>query len=167
MGRSVDTSTSSPASRHSVFTSLSWPRRLALLCAVVGLAVALYLTAVHLSSGSVPLYCSESGIINCAQVTTSPESVLFGVPVAYYGVLWFAVMLLLQLWNGGAPAQTARLLWVVGGVASVFYLLYNELFIIGAICLWCSVVHLLVLTIFGLTVLFPGAAAPTGDDGPA
>lgn len=141
------------------------PRSVALLCALVGLAVAGYLTAVHLSAGSVPLYCSESGIINCAQVTTSPESMFLGIPVAYYGVLWFAVTAFLQFQLGGKPAQAVRLLWVIGGVAGVLYLLYNELFVIGAICLWCSVVHLLVLTIFGLTVLFPGPAALPGDDG--
>jgi uncharacterized membrane protein len=39
----------------------------------------------------------------------------------------------------------AQLAWAVGGIAVVFYLVYAELFLIGAICLWCTVVHLFVI----------------------
>jgi len=140
-----------------------WPRAVALLCTLAGLAVALYLSAVHLSS-TVPLYCAENGVINCTQVTTSPSSIMLGVPVAYYGVLWFGVMALLLVAHHRA-AHLGRLVWVAGGVAGVLYLLYSELFVIGAICLWCSLVHLLILAIFALTVLFPGGtdAAGRGD----
>ncbi|HEY8743869.1 MAG TPA: vitamin K epoxide reductase family protein [Chloroflexota bacterium] len=140
-----------------------WPHVVALLCSLAGLAVAFYLSAVHLSS-TVPLYCAENGVINCAQVTTSPSSIVLGVPVAYYGVIWFGVMtLLLVLRHRAVPL--GRLVWVAGGVAGVLYLLYSELFVIGAICLWCSLVHLLILAIFALTVLFPGGtdAAGRGD----
>jgi uncharacterized membrane protein len=137
-----------------------WPQTTALFCSLAGLAVALYLSAVHLSS-SVPLYCAEHGVINCAQVTTSPSSIMLGVPVAYAGVFWFGNMtLLLMVRHRAAPL--GRLVWVTGGVAGVLYLLYSELFVIGAICLWCSLVHLLILALFGLTVLFPRGTADAG-----
>lgn len=136
-----------------------WPRTAALLCSLAGLAVALYLSAVHLSS-TVPLYCAENGVINCAQVTSSPSSIVLGVPVAYYGVFWFGVMTLLLVRHRAAPP--GRLVWVIGGVSGVLYLLYSELFVIGAICLWCSLVHLLILALFALTVLFPGETAAAG-----
>ena len=133
-------------------TAVRWPRTLALLCSLAGLAVATYLSVVHVSS-IVPLYCAESGVINCAQVTTSPSSIVLGIPVAYYGVFWFGVMTLLLAVHQRA-ARLGSLVWVTGGVAGVLYLLYSELFVIGAICLWCSLVHLLILAIFALTVLF-------------
>jgi uncharacterized membrane protein len=37
-------------------------------------------------------------------------------------------------------------------VAVVFYLIYAELFLIGAICLWCTGVHALVLGLFLLAL---------------
>jgi len=140
-----------------------WPHTAALACSLAGLAVAAYLSAVHLSS-AVPLYCAENGVINCAQVTTSPSSIVLGVPVAYAGVCWFGGMTLLLLVRHRA-APLGRLVCVTGGVAGVLYLLYSELFVIGAICLWCSLVHLLILALFALTVLFPEEAAAASRSG--
>lgn len=143
-------------------SSLRWPRLGALGCAIAGLAIAGYLTAVHLSSG-ITLYCAENSVVNCEQVTTSPSSIVFGLPVAYYGVLWFVVMIALLVWGDARLARAGRLVWALGGVATVVYLLYTELFVIGVICIWCSLVHALVLAIFALTVLFPDEA-PTLQD---
>jgi uncharacterized membrane protein len=39
------------------------------------------------------------------------------------------------------------------GVAFVLYLVFAELFLIDAICLWCTVVHALALGLFGVVVL--------------
>jgi uncharacterized membrane protein len=39
----------------------------------------------------------------------------------------------------------------------VFYLIYAELFLIGAICVWCSVVHVVVIGLFLLTLSRLGA----------
>jgi uncharacterized membrane protein len=34
----------------------------------------------------------------------------------------------------------------------VFYLVYAELFLIGALCLWCTAVHLVVIALFLLAI---------------
>ena len=53
--------------------------------AIAGLGVSTYLTITHYDS-SVPLACSDTGTINCALVTHSAESMVFGVfPVAVLG----------------------------------------------------------------------------------
>ena len=44
------------------------------------------------------------------------------------------------------------------GAATVLYLVYVELFRIGAICLWCTAVHVIAVCLFGV-VLAAGAAA--------
>ena len=137
-----------PAAPH------GWPRLLALGAALVGLAIAVYLSIVHVTT-AVPLYCSATGVVNCEQVVTSPASVVFGVPVAFYGVAWFAIMALLLAWRGGFAAGAGRLAWSGVGTLTVLYLVYTELFVIGAICLWCSAVHVLVLAIFTAQALFP------------
>ena len=141
---------------------LSWSRLVRLLLALIGLGISVYLSIVHLTS-TVKLYCPQSSVVNCETVVTSPSSVVVGIPVAYYGVAWFVVMLVLL----AVPSESrgwglARLVWAGLGVLTVLYLLRTELFVIGAICLWCTAVHVLVLLIFAVTVLVPqaGAAEP-------
>lgn len=134
-----------------------WPRLIAFGASIVGFAIAIYLSVVHLTT-AVPLYCSATGVVNCEQVVTSPASIVFGIPVAYYGVAWFVVMAALLIRPAGQLLSAARLAWAVVGALTVLYLVYTELFVIGAICLWCSTVHALVLVIFASQVLFPRTA---------
>lgn len=127
---------------------LAWPR---VALTGIGLGIAVYLTLVHYSH--VPLLCHASGIINCADVVTSPQSVAFGLPLAVWGMLWFVVAAVLAVWTaaGGAAAaaslRPARLAWTAAGALAVVYFVYLELIVIGHICLWCSGVHLIVLTL--------------------
>jgi uncharacterized membrane protein len=39
------------------------------------------------------------------------------------------------------------------GVAFVLYLVYAELFLLNAICLWCTVVHVVTLALFGTVAM--------------
>lgn len=71
------------------------------------------------------------------------------VPVAVLGVGWFAVRLGLSLRRA---ATSVRLAWTSAGLAFVFYLIYAELFLIGAIWLWCTAIHALVAGSFLLAV---------------
>lgn len=121
---------------------------------VVGLAVSTYLTLTHYAAGIVPLACSATGVINCAQVTSSAASQVGPIPVAALGLAWFAVML---AWaarprHAALIPEAGALLWAGLGLLFVLYLIYAELFLIGAICLWCTVVHISVIAIFLLTL---------------
>ena len=130
-------------------------RQAAAILSLAGLAIAVYLTAADVWRGTVPLACVTGGIVNCDTVTSSAQSRIGPVPVAILGVIWFVGMLGL-LWTEGreapVPAERAEVVWTVGGLAMVFYLVYAELFEIGAICLWCTAVHALVIALFLLTL---------------
>ena len=132
-----------------------WPGVVGTVASVLGLGVAGYLTYEHFTSSST-LACSDNGVVNCLKVTTSSYSAVAGVPVAVLGLVFFAVMLVLQLppmWRRPEPAvRIGRLAWAVVGLGTVLYLLYAELFAIDAICLWCTAVHVLTLVLFGTTV---------------
>jgi uncharacterized membrane protein len=130
------------------------------LTALLGLTVSLYLTVVHYADGQVPLACVTVGVINCEEVTSSAESMIGQVPVALLGVVWFAAWLVLAF----APAipRIVPLTWSAIGLAFVFYLVHAELFQIGALCLWCTVVHICAAVLFLFTV-----AAFTADPEPA
>ena len=127
----------------------------ALVPAVLGLAAATYLTIEHFTS-SLTLACPESSTINCQKVTTSSYSHLLGVPVALGGAIYFVVMLALL----SPPAWAVRALDPVRviaatlGVVSVLYLVWAELFRIDAICLWCTVVHVCTVWMFGAVLWY-------------
>ena len=141
-------------------------RNLALLaCCVAGLGVSIYLTLTHYTK-VVSLVCSNNGAINCEKVTTSPQSMVFGIPVAVLGLVFFVSMLVLALpriyQRPELSIARLRLASSIVGVGFVLYLLYCELFIIHAICLWCSSVHILTFIIFCLVVT--GWPEVTGQD---
>jgi uncharacterized membrane protein len=130
-------------------------RPLAGVFAAVGLAVAGYLTLVHYAQGQVPLACASSGLVNCDLVTSSAQSTLGPAPVALLGLVWFAGMLALVAFEERLRQPgllLAELVWTAGGLLVVLYLVFAELFLIGAICSWCTLVHLVVVTLFLLTV---------------
>ena len=139
-----------------------WPGLVGTILSVLGLGVAGYLTFEHFTSSST-LACSDNGTINCLKVTTSSYSAVAGVPVAVLGLVFFVVMLVLQLppmWQRTEPVvRLGRLGWAVVGVGTVLYLLYAELFAIDAICLWCTAVHVLTVAVFA-TTLFATVSYP-------
>jgi uncharacterized membrane protein len=131
---------------------------------IAGLGVSTYLTITHYDS-SIPLACSDTGTINCALVTHSAESMVFGVfPVAVLGLAFYVFMAAATspwAWRLKFPALTwIRVASVVVGIGFVLYLVYTELFTLDAICLWCTSVHVLTFLLFILIV--GGAAAGYG-----
>ena len=133
----------------------SWAVGASFVLALAALAVASYLTVTHYSDPSA-LACPATGVVNCTLVTTSSWSVLFGVPVALLGLIWAAAMTLLTApWAWHRPetwVDRARLAGSGAGAAMVLYLVYVELFRIGAICLWCTGIHVLAVTLLGVVL---------------
>jgi uncharacterized membrane protein len=131
---------------------------LALSLAAVGIAS--YLTVTHYTDPAA-LACPDTGIINCTLVTTSSWSVVLGVPLAVLGLVWAVVMTGLTTpwaWRSAAHwVDGARLVVSGAGAAMVLYLVYVELFRIGAICLWCTAMHVTAVCLFG--VILSGRAA--------
>ena len=156
--------------------TLRWQPVATLLLSIAGLGIATYLTVTHFDK--VALVCSDSGTVNCAKVTTSPQSVIFGIPVAMLGLAFFVPMIALCLpvaWRSAdRRIHLARLALSVTGVGMIIYLIIAELFLIKAICLWCSGVHLITFILFVIIVtaspivLAPGYGSDDGgQDDPA
>ena len=96
-------------------------------------------------------------------MTTSAQSEVLGISVALLGLLWFVAMVgLCSPWAWRSPARwvsIARQAAVWSGMAFVLWLVYAELFVIDAICLWCTVVHVLAFALFVIVVLYGSGAA--------
>jgi uncharacterized membrane protein len=140
-----------------------WPAVAGLVICVVGLADAAYLTYAHYTTAAV-LACSTKGFIDCAAVTTSRYSHIFGVPVAVLGLVYFAFMTPLMLpvaWRSrNRWIRALRLAASVVGVGLVVWLVYVELIKLNAICEYCTGVHILT---FGLFVVIALGTIATAD----
>ena len=146
---------------------------LGLSLAAVGIAS--YLTVTHYSDPAA-LACPDTGIVNCTLVTTSSWSVVLGVPLAVLGLVWAVVMAgadrpLGVARRGRAWVDRARLAVSGAGAAMVLYLVYVELFRIGAICLWCTAMHVTAVCLFGVVLAGRAASSsrirPVPEDEPA
>jgi len=148
-----------------------WLQLTTWLLSLAGLGVSVYLTIAHYTSSSI-LACSDNGLVNCAAVTTSPESVVFGIfPVAVLGLAFYVVMAAVTSpWAWRAtwpPVSWARFGSVIVGMVFVLYLIYTELFTLNAICLWCTCVHVITFLLFGLVVFSAAAGYGTAKSAPA
>jgi uncharacterized membrane protein len=137
-----------------------WVSCTSLGLSLAAVAIASYLTVTHYTDPAA-LACPDTGIVNCTLVTTSSWSVVVGVPLAVLGVVWAVVMTALTTpwaWCSAARWVDGVRLAVSGaGAAMVVYLVYVELFRIGAICLWCTAMHVTAVCLFG--VILGGRAA--------
>jgi uncharacterized membrane protein len=147
-----------------------WLRWTTLVLAIAGLGVSVYLTIAHYTT-AVSLACPNTGAINCEKVTTSPESNVFGIPVAVLGLAFYLFLVAITTpwaWRSGRrEVALARLLSLVVGIGFVLYLVYAEVFQIGNICLWCTSVHVITLVLFALTAISAAiwGLAPGGTPG--
>ena len=141
-----------------------WLVPTALLLIVLGIGVSSYLTIAHYTTPAT-LACPETGVINCAKVTTSSYSEILGIPLAVLGLVFFLGNLPLHLplaWRSPNPwLRRLRLLAAATGILMVFWLIYVELFRLNAICLYCTASHVLTVLLFIVTAL--GTALTAGD----
>lgn len=125
--------------------------------AAIGLIVSGYLTVVHYSD--VPLVCNTGGIVNCASVTSSPYSLLPGtrIPITFAGILWFVVsgtlasIGLANILNSRVEPlwlRPVQALWGLLGLVVILGLVYVEIVLLHSICEWCTIVHILTVLTF-------------------
>jgi uncharacterized membrane protein len=99
--------------------------------ALVGMGIAAYLTYVHYSGAAIA--CSTGG---CEKVQTSSYAELAGIPVAVIGLAGYALILLTAFVAGEVGAVAAVGL-TFGGFAFAVYLIYVQVALIEAFCIWC------------------------------
>lgn len=134
-----------------------------LLLALGGMADAIYLTLVHYNEG-VTLVCSESGFINCSRVITSRYAYVPGtsLPISLPGLAWCAVIAGLALLGMIVGVERlwlrlAQFIWTLLGMLTVLYLVYVEVVLLHNLCAWCTVLHVLILLMFLITLAYlPG-----------
>jgi uncharacterized membrane protein len=131
-----------------------WFQIVTLVLSLGGLGMSVYLTIAHYTTTAI-LACSNKGYIDCAKVTTSPESIVFGIfPVAVLGLAFYVFMVAITTpwaWRSPLPLIAwARTAAIITGIGFVLYLVYAEVVEIGNICILCTTVHIITFILFAL-----------------
>jgi uncharacterized membrane protein len=119
-------------------------RRVMVVIAVLGLALASYLVYVHYS-GTRPA-CTAGDA--CIKVQTSVYSKIAGVPVALIGLIGYIGIVLSLLVSDRDEVRLATLIMTVIGVCFSGYLTYRELFTLKTVCEECATSAVLMLLLF-------------------
>ncbi|MDQ2943805.1 MAG: vitamin K epoxide reductase family protein [Candidatus Dormibacteraeota bacterium] len=135
------------------------------LASLAGAGISIYLTIVHYST--VPLACPQTSMVNCEQVLSSSFAVIggSGVPTSAAGIVWFVVSggLAVAFWLWPKPVlPMLQLAWSGIGLMTVLFLLYIEIVQLGAVCIWCTGAHVLVLLIFLVSLNQPATRVREG-----
>jgi uncharacterized membrane protein len=99
--------------------------------AVAGLGIALYLTVTRYTHAA--YVCTTGG---CEIAQSSRYAELGGVPVALLGAICYLAILGTAL-VAGEVARALGAALALSGLAFSLYLLYVQLAVIDAICIWC------------------------------
>jgi len=137
-----------------------WFVRTGLVVGVLGLIDSAYLVVKHFAASKVvggfcPLH--EVGFIDCDRVTSSVYSYLLGVPLAVWGALFYFLVVLffaIALRKKDPPWLLSVI--VVATLASFafsLWLMYAQIFKIGAVCTLCLISFGLSLVLFILDAI--------------
>jgi uncharacterized membrane protein len=128
---------------------------------LAGLAAAAVLTLEKLALLADPGYvpsCSIDPVLSCGSVMRTAQASVFGFPNPLLGIGGFAVVVTVAavVFTG---AELPRWFWlgvqagVTGGVVLVHWLIYQSLYVIGALCPYCMLVWAVTIPIFWYTTV--------------
>jgi uncharacterized membrane protein len=119
-----------------------------LIAGAVGLTAAITLTIEKIKLLENPAYvpsCSINPVLSCGSVMATPQAAAFGFPNPLIGIAAFAVVVVAGVL---AVAKAPLPQWFWGGLAAgtllgvvfIHWLIYQSLYVIGALCPYCMVV---------------------------
>lgn len=137
---------------------------------IVGVLASTYVLIIFNALRQLPYGCPSkpTGWINCQAVLESKYGQFMGVPLELFAVAYFVVSLfLIYLVVFGKDtwfrySLSVLFFWRFLGVPLVFYLIGIEVFMIHAICLYCSIMHAAILIDFCIIsyFLYSGTLSP-------
>jgi uncharacterized membrane protein len=122
--------------------------------ALLGLLDSIYLTYTRLLGITPP--CGVSIFSGCAVVARSSYSVLLGIPLSVYGIVFYGFALLLSIvlmYKEVLYGKELLLVSATAGLVSSAYFVYVQVYIIKALCIYCVFSALCALILFILSVI--------------
>lgn len=139
--------------------------------ALLGLVASSASAFVHYQLINDPAYasfCDVNATFSCTEAYSSRYGAVGGVPVAVFGVIFFALVLGLVALCASSPAAAGNLAGYVFaastiGLAVVLYLAYASFVILKAVCVLCAGTYVAVIGLFllsGSTTRYPMTSLP-------
>lgn len=130
---------------------------------LIGLVSSFALTVEKIAWLKDPNYiasCNINPLFSCVSVSNSPQGEVLGVPNMLWGIIAFSVVLTI-----GASALFGAMghkpwfwrlynLGALGGVLFVHWLFVQSVYVIGALCLFCMAVWVVVIPLFWYLTLY-------------
>jgi len=127
-----------------------------LFLAVTGLADSAYLTWKHFNNVIPPCTINHflPIISDCGKVLRSSYSVMFGIPLALFGVLQYLTLLIVIIsfiyWRKKIFSYWILFQSTIGAIFSLYFM-YLQLIVLKSICIYCTLSALISFTIFFLS----------------
>ena len=119
--------------------------------ALVGFTDSAFLLAKRVSGAPIPCFITSG----CDTVSKSPHSVMFGVPLSAWGVMFYLVIgFLALLYMDTKNLLVAKLIPISTtlGFLSSAYFIYVQKFKIGAFCIYCILSAIISTLLFALGI---------------
>jgi uncharacterized membrane protein len=166
-----DTASSEPAARRFPRPVRTPSAVWVLIAGAVGLTAAITLTIEKIKLLENPAYvpsCSINPVLSCGSVMVTPQAAAFGFPNPLIGIAAFTVVVVAGVL---AVAKVSLPQWFWAGLAAgtllgvvfIHWLIYQSLYVIGALCPYCMVVW--AVTIPLLVVVASIALRPLAGNG--
>ena len=143
-----------------------------LLAGVIGLAASMTLTVDKIKILLNPSYvpsCNINPIVACGSVMVTPQASIFGFPNPLLGIVGFTVVVVTGV-LAVAKVPLPQWYWVgltagiLIGAAFVHWLIFQSLYRIGALCPYCMVVWVMIISLLVVvsSIVFRPALEGTG-----
>lgn len=127
-----------------------------IICGIVGLLAASQLmidTAKIAQNPNIDLPCNLSPFVSCTSINSSSQSRVFGFPNPIMGVAGFSVIITVGvlLLFGAEPNRRFWRLFTIGitlAIIFIHWLIFQSIYIIGNLCLYCMVTWVAIWPIF-------------------
>jgi uncharacterized membrane protein len=140
---------------------ISWPKLLLLVAmSVFGLWASSMVMIIYYALKQTLPFCrlppspGPGVVLDCDAVLDSKYSQVFGIPLELFAIAYFIIILLLVYFIAFGSDHLFRTSlnvlfgWRFLGIAIVPYLVFVELFLIKAICTYCTIMHIAIIADF-------------------
>ena len=152
-----------PPAKQELTLERTWPYILT-FGGLIGFIAAFILTVEKIALINNPNYvpsCNISPLISCGSVMKTGQSAIFSFPNSLMGIAGFAIVTTIGiiLITGAWQTKIKRWFWLglqlgtVLGLVLIHWLIYQSIYVIGALCPYCMVVWAVTIPIFWYTTL--------------